>query len=816
MQNTLQKKSLIYLTAFLTAFATMVIEISFTRLLSVVAYYYMAFFVVSVAMLGMTAGAVTVYLKPVWFCEKNIFKNLTRTAIAFSVSIPVSALVVCLVPVGVDFLMMKLLRLAAIVFICAVPFYFSGVIIAVLLTRINLPAGKIYASDLIGASFGALFVLWGIGVYDAVGLIIATSVFAALTALFFSFQVPGPRFKRLSLVILLFTVIISVFNMTAKNPVRPLVVKDHRESGSTYIYEKWNSFSRVSVSPLTVGYPQYWSASPVAPGKNDCSQYSMTIDGDAGTVMRKFSVPGDIEHLKYDLTSFACYLRNKGNACIIGVGGGKDVQSAILFGFDSITGIDVNPVFADLLENKFREFAGIAGHPGVSLKTAEARSYLSQHRQTYNLIQMSLVDTWAATGAGAFSLSENNLYTIEAWKIFMQRLNPDGIFTVSRWYDPSDLAETGRMVSLAMTSLFRLGKESPSQHIAMVTHNNLATIMVSNSPLTIRDIDSIRRNANMLRFDPVLLPGAKPSNSILAAITSAGSEKELRSLLKAYPLNYLPPTDETPYFFNMLKLNNLNWKVLRNNGGVMAGNLQATIVLIVLIIFLGLLSILAVAIPLVLKTRQNGDVKNVLKQNRHGAVYFSLIGAGFMLTEIALIQRLSVYLGHPVYALGILLFTIILSAGIGSYLSSFINANNRKRLILYPIIAAAAILLTKAGISFALTYYIESNFSFKVCSSVLLIFPLGLLLGIFFPVGMRLAGKENSIVTPWFWGLNGIFGVLFSCLAVFISIYAGISVNFYLAAICYALVALVIQRISRLLIHRTIKTTGTGIPYSVS
>jgi spermidine synthase len=796
MQNSQQKRSLVYLTAFLTAFATMVIEVSFTRLLSVIAYYYLAFFVVSVAMLGMTAGAVTVYIKQSWFGEKNIFSNLTKMAIAFALSIPVSVITVCFVPIGIEFSLMKLLGLAAIVFICAVPFYFSGIIIAVLLTRINLPTGKVYAADLAGASFGALFVLWGIGIYDAVGLIIITAVIAALIAFFFSFGVPGKKFKRISLAVVLVTLAISIVNSTAKNPVRPMVVKGHRESGSTYIYERWNSFSRVSVSPLRVGSPQYWGASPVAEEKNDCSQYSMTIDGDAGTVMRKFSVPADIEHLKYDLTSFACYLRNKGSACIIGLGGGKDVQSAILFGFDSVTGIDVNPVFPHLLEHEFREFAGIAGHPGVSLKTAEARSYLSQHKQTYDLIQMSLVDTWAATGAGAFSLSENNLYTVEAWKIFMKRLNPGGVFTVSRWYDPSDLAETGRMVSLAMTALFRLDKKEPSRHIAMVTHNNLATLMISNSPFTVNDIDSIRQKAGMLQFDPVLLPGNKPSNDILAAITGAGSEKELRNLLKTYPLNYLPPTDETPYFFNMLKLKNLNWKLMRNNGGVMAGNLQATIVLIVLIIFLALLSIVTIAIPLVIKTRQAGRVKNVLKQNRHGALYFSLIGAGFMLTEIALIQRLSVYLGHPVYALGILLFTIILSAGIGSFISAYINTQNKKWLILYPLIAAVVILLTKTGVSFALTNYIESDFNFKVWSSVLLIFPLGLLLGIFFPVGMRLAAKGNTIITPWFWGLNGIFGVLFSCLAVFISIYAGISVNFYLAAACYALVALVIKKIS--------------------
>ncbi len=789
------KKATIYAATFFTAFATMIIEISLTRLLSVISYYYLAFFAVSVAMLGMTAGAITVFLKPGWFGGNSIFRNLTKAAVLFALSIPFSVMMICLIPVGNDISFMKLVGLLAITFTCSVPFYFSGIIISAILTKLDLPVNKLYASDLVGASFGAIFVLWGIGKVDAPGLIIMTSVFAALVALFFSIHIPGWRFKRIGVTVFIFAVLFSLINMVTKNGIRPLVVKGRIESGNSYVYEKWNSFSRVSVAPLTVSSPQYWGPSSTAPVKNDCSQYKMTIDGDAGTVMRKFSTPGDIDHLKYDLTGFACYLRNKGKACIIGVGGGKDVQNAILFGFDTVTGIDINPVFIDLLQNKFREFAGIAGHPGVNLKTAEARIYLSQHSENYDLIQMSLVDTWAATGAGAFSLSENNLYTLEAWKIFLNRLNPDGVFTVSRWYDPADLAETGRLISLAMASLFRAGKTDPSQHLAMVTENNLATLMVSNEPFTQNDIDTIRQKASDLKFNLVLVPGTHPSNRVLEAITSTRSEQELHRVLRKYPLNYMPPTDETPYFFNMLKINNLNWRFIRNSKGVMVGNLQATVVLMALIFFLVLLSIVTIVVPLIIKAKQTDGIRNILYENRYGAFYFSLIGAGFMLTEMALIQRLSVYLGHPVYALGVLLFTIILSAGIGSFISGSIRTGNKKWLVVYPLAAAGLILLTKTGVTFVMSNYIESDFRFKVFSSILLLFPMGLFLGLFFPMGMRLIRNKNDIATPWFWGLNGIFGVLFSALAVFISIYAGISVNFYLAAVCYALLALIIRRL---------------------
>jgi hypothetical protein len=240
--------------------------------------------------------------------------------------------------------------------------------------------------------------------------------------------------------------LISSINFFTINGIRPLVVKGRFEDGKSYIVEKWNSHSRISVGKGGQGGPQYWGPSPVAPKDEKILQYQMTIDGEAGTVLRKFSELKDIQHLKYDVTNMAYFLERKGNACIIGVGGGKDIQSAILFGHENITGIDINPILINLLQNKFKDVAGIAGRNGVKLVIDEARSYLSRTDERFSLIQMSLIDTWASTGVGAYSLSENGLYTLEAWTIFLNRLTDDGVFTLSRWYNPNNLGETGRVV----------------------------------------------------------------------------------------------------------------------------------------------------------------------------------------------------------------------------------------------------------------------------------------------------------------------------------------------------------------------------------
>jgi hypothetical protein len=167
-------------------------------------------------------------------------------------------------------------------------------------------------------------------------------------------------------------------------------------------------------------------------------------------------------------------------------------------------------------------------------------------------------------------------------------------------------------------------------------------------------------------------------------------------------------------------------------------------------------------------------------------MYFSLIGAGFMFVEIALIQRLSVFLGHPVYALGILLFTLILSTGCGSFVSEHLPLTRSPWKYVFPLATALAIVMMRIFLVPVLSGMMTSPMLGRIAVSIALIFPLGILLGFFFPTGMKLARSLAASQTPWYWALNGIFGVLCSALAVFTSIYSGISTNFVIAAICYA------------------------------
>jgi hypothetical protein len=241
-------------------------------------------------------------------------------------------------------------------------------------------------------------------------------------------------------------------------------------------------------------------------------------------------------------------------------------------------------------------------------------------------------------------------------------------------------------------------------------------------------------------------------------------------------LDYTPATDEKPYFFNMLKLDGLNMAFKVKNGPL-NGNLKATVALAGLIACLLFFSIVSVIIPLVIKGNR--------AISRPDAAYFSLIGAGFMFFELGLIQRLAIFLGRPEYALGIILFTLILSAGAGSFISGRLPLTSKPFIYMYPAAAAAGILIMLLFLNKALPAMTGFQMPRKILVSIFLIAPAGLLLGMCFPAGMRIVQERGAEDTPWYMALNGVFGVLASALAVFISMYAGISMNFCLAAACY-------------------------------
>jgi SAM-dependent methyltransferase len=794
----MSRPSAFYGGLFLTALATLVLEVVDTRILSVLTWYHLAFLAISLALLGMTAGAVYVYLRPERFGAQpgdgSASRQAGRFAAWFGASIPAShlALLSLRLPIQITANAMDLWTLIFASALLAAPFFFSGVTIALALTRVSLPIGRLYAADLLGAGTGCLAAILLLeGCDPSTGLLLLGAL-AALAAVAFAAAAGGRRRWATALAIVLLAL------GTLNGRLYPRLVWIGTMKGNPVpeplLFDLWNSHSRITARPAGHGAPALWGPGSRLPAAA-VDQIPLRIDGGAFTVCTRFSGAEDLRWLGYDLTNLGFQLRGSGDVAVIGVGGGRDLLSALAFGSRRVTGIEVNGLFLRLLTNDLRRFAGLADRPEVRLVHAEGRSHLAASGAAYDLIQMALVDTWASTSAGAMTLTENGLYTVEAWELFLDRLRPGGLLAVSRWYSPEDPGETARLLSLATATLLRRGAAAPREHLALATAGRLSTLLVGRDPLRAADVARLRGVARRFGFGFLVLPDSTPAQPLLAGIAAARSAGELATATRHAVLALSPPTDDEPFFFNMLRPAAW-WRggfSRSRAGGVIEGNLRATDSLLAILVAVALLAAATLLVPLVLRGRDHGLAR---RDFAGAAAYFALIGLGFMLVEIGLMQRFSVLLGHPVYSLAVTLMMLIVSTGLGSLASDALAARSRAVLAL-PFALALALGVLPWAISASAPHAAAAGLAAKVLLIAALTVPIGLLLGLCFPVGMRLLRSRSPAAMSWMWGLNGAFGVLGSALAVPVSMSFGISRCFYLAALCYLALVIPIAALRR-------------------
>ena len=778
---------------FLLTFATLVLELVETRLLSVMTWYHLAFFVISAAMFGMTAGAIWVYLKRERFTRATLSHDLAWLSTAFALSVAGSlALQLTLAP-GIVASATLVVVLAELALAIAVPFFFSGAAVSLALTRSPFPAGRVYAVDLVGAALGCLGMLGLMQVTDAPSAILLTGAAAAAAAVLFAGSGIGGapaatsragRLLRRPGVVAIVLLLLGIGNSLTRHGLQPVMVKEQVERRvGEVIFEKWNSFSRViATQPVNVR-PRLWGPSPSLPPLA-VPQIYLNIDGEALTMMFRFDGdPESVRFLSYDVTNLVYALAAGSRTAVIGVGGGRDVLSAWSFGSRDVTGVELNPIFVDLLKRPgfISRFAGIAGLPGVRLVNDEARSWFARTRETFDVVQMSMADTWAATGAGAFTLTENGLYTVEGWTTFLSRLNERGLFSVSRWYDPDDLDETGRMLSLAVGSLLATGATDPRAHLFVAGSAPVATLIVSRSPFSAADLSTLRRFCGTFSFEVLLSPDQPPASPLLAGIVGARDWASLERHAADQVLDLRPPTDERPFFFNLLRLDR-PLAALRYFGqpGAVGGNLMATLTLCVILLVSLALVAAAIVVPLRGAIREAG--RGLVAG---GTFYFALLGLGFMLVEMGLLQRLSLFLGHPVSSLSVVLFGLILSAGAGSWASERIRLETPGPFIAWSVGLALYLGSLPVWLPALLGLHQSAAFALRAAWCLAVITPAGFLMGFGFPTGLRLAAARDERPTIWFWGINGAAGVLGSVLAIAFSIAFGIGVTILIGSLCY-------------------------------
>jgi hypothetical protein len=785
-----------YVGLFLVALATLMHEILLTRIFSVTMWYHFAFVAVSIAMFGMTVGALCVFLLPRVFTTDGVETQLAVAATLYPILLVLSFLTELSVPFVVHPSVIGVYSVMFVYAVIAIPFIASGIVVSLALTRFPSRVSQLYAADLGGAAIGCLLLVVLLPLTDGPTALIGVAALASVGAIAFTRGVPMPRLRRLavaSAVILIAAAVGHTVLVWRQFPVlRILWAKGDFEARP--LYERWNSYSRVRVTgdENTPERPFQRSLSPTFPADKLVRELRMDIDVNASTSILGYRGNlADVDFLKYDVTDIGHYLRPADKVLVIGTGGGRDILAGLSFDAKSVTGVEINKQILETLNGRFGDFSGhLDRDPRVHFVNDEARSFLARNRDEYDFIQVSLIDTWAATAAGAFILSENSIYTVDAWQIFLKHLTDGGVLSVSRWDFEKQPDEIYRLVSLAVASLRRAGIDRPQDHLVLIrTHPlgpagsaiGVGTLLVSRTPIAPADLDRLDAAATRLQFETLLSPRVR-GNDVFARLLSG---ENLDAFLASYPVNLSAPTDDSPFFFQMLRPRSIFNQSLLDQGK-QGPNLQAVLVLVVLLVTVIGLCALCIVLPLALSVD-----RRVLRGTGALLSYFAAIGLGFMLIETSQMQRLIVVLGHPTYGLSVVLFALLLSSGLGSWLTGRVDTADIARTGLGLLLLLVATLVVTGLITPSITRAFEASTTpVRIAVSVLLLCPAGLAMGTAFPLGMKLATSHDPRVTPWLWGVNGALSVCASVLAIVIALSSAISWAFWTGALAYVLAAL--------------------------
>jgi SAM-dependent methyltransferase len=770
-----------YLAIFVLASATLSYQILITRFFSVMLYYHFAFAAISLAMLGLTRGAMEVYSKPDRYAPERVGVEFARHASWFAIT-GVGAMIVFLcVPLVLpsDYVLVAL-AVATIAFVR--PFTESGVCITLLLTRLPYGGGWLYAADLAGAALGCLGVIFVLLVVDPVS---ATFGIGALAAAAGWTVVRGSgdiRSLRLSgavaLTLAAAAIVHTGLDVSGKSHLGVFWAKGAQQLGT--LFERWNTYSRVRVRALGEIAPFGWGFAHT-PGTK-IEQNRLDIDADAATVITRYD--GDISKLSYlkdDVINSAYLVQPPADVAVVGVGGGRDILSGLFFGAKHISGIEINPAIFEVLTDKFADFSGhLDRQPGVSLVNAEARSYINHSSDRYDLVQISLIDTWAATAAGGLTLTENRLYTVEAWGDFYRALKPGGLLSVSRWYDPdAHRDELYRLVAIAASALQRKGVPAAdlSNHVIALNVGSIVTVITRPDAFTNAQWLGARTRLLAQGFKILLGPDVA-FDAITSKLMSGNADA---AFFASLPQNISPSTDDNPFFFYTARFRDFVgkplWALSINNAAIsMTLMLIVTALCACLYYIVGPFIRLARRMPLSVLTPP--------------VTYFCAIGMGFMLIEISQMQRLMVFLGHPVYGLSVVLFTILLFSGAGS---TTVGAHfPRPGEVIARVVALLTTLVVAGWLTPLFTTWARSEATeVRILLSVLLLAPPAFCMGMMFPLGLSI-WRRHSELLPFFWSANGITSMLASVLGMALSIEFGIARTYALGACFYVVCATMI------------------------
>ncbi|KPJ62038.1 MAG: hypothetical protein AMJ42_00300 [Deltaproteobacteria bacterium DG_8] len=794
----------VFIGVFLTSMSVLSLELILTRIFSFSIWYHFAYLTINMALLGFgSSGAIlAVYPKII---DKGRYRLLVIVSILSCTLIIVALLIFSRHPLqpGTMFKFPIKFSISLIIYYVGItlPFFFAGMAIAISLAVFSEKVSYLYFWDLFGASIGSLLSLLLINWLGAPGGVLVCALLMLIAACFFATQVS----KRLSFVLVLLglvflSIIPYVKDQITTIPCNAKAFSDVYKKPDIYksLFSKWNAINRVDVyTTVKKARDCWWCIVGISDSYKGTFPAVHTILFDAHNGSNIYQFKGDLNEflfLDYHMLKTPYLLQEKPKVLILGVGGGIDVFNAFKNAASSITAVELQPIAVNLLKGRFSEWVGniFNDYRHINLIASEGRNFINRDKDNYDLIQITSTDTFAALSTGAYVLMESYLYTVEAVSHYFDHLTEDGLLCIivgdmlikgGEGYQPIN----SRLMLQYLEVLRAKGVESPQHHIAILGKKFPSGLVMScpllkKTPFTEEDMLKLRSFAEEIGSYLIYNPLAEkaPDTIIEKIITVTKEEKE--RIFDQLPYNIIPCTDNNPFFFSFIK-----WKtvfdVFNYKKFYFITPVFGQAILLILLIQSIIFSLFFIILPLLLSKK----TKFKWSKSFGYLLYFFSIGIGFMFIEISFIQKFVLFLGYPAYAFAITIFSLLLFSGLGSYWTSRLKRKPEDSIKKIIFVLVPILLLYAWILPLLFDYFIGESFIVKIFITILTQMPLGFVLGMFFPLGIKLVNQADVKMVPWAWGVNGMSSVVSTVLAIILAMSYGFNFVAYLAIIVYLL-----------------------------
>lgn len=777
--------------------ATLCLEISLTRYFSVSQQYHFAFWVVSIAFLGYGAsGSFLALFKAFASADRDRF--LSYCSLLYAMTILLSFLLCNIIPFDFIRLSWDSSQIGYVFLydiVLSLPFFFGGLTISFAISRAAELVSKIYFFDLFGAGAGTLLALLIFLLGGDKGAIISVSFLALFASFLFSpARLTGHKVLLASLMAaeigLLFLSPSSLSFRISPYKALSLALK---YPNAKQLHTLWNATSRVDIleSPAV----RYAPGLSLLYDKKLPDQLGLSVDGGELSAITRVDDEKDpsLAFLSALPSSLAYRFVQSPRTLIIEPKGGMDVLSAVIFNSSQVRVIESNPLISRILRRELARFSGyIYRRKNIDLISAYSWAYLKKDRTAYDLIILSLTDVFGSSGTGLFGFGENYLYTIDSFAQILDRLSPEGLVASSYYLLPPPRQET-RVLATWIEALERKNID-PSSHLIAIRSWGTISFFVRKRPFTNDDIQQLKAFAGENLFDLVYYPGIKSGEvniynkfekPLYYDLTlQLISPRQRKILYDDYLFRIRPATDNRPFFFNFFRLSKLRatYKAL---GRKWLPFLQGEFLVYLLLLQSVIIALIMIILPYLSRPRKKEQRKvSSLKIFS----YFGLIGMAFMLVEITFIQKFILFLGHSVYSASVVISSLLISSGLGSFFSRKILAQNLKRNLKKSLLLCSVFLVAYLFLfSFLDENFIGLPLVLKMLLVLLFIFPLGFLMGFPFPSGIRLLTEREKRLIPWAWAVNAFSSVVNSIFALVIAFWGGYNLVLMIAAAGYSL-----------------------------